>query len=174
MREMKSKSFPRATSTIVLIALLAVVGHLVAKDKKKKTSVCSNSHPEQLCSIVNTCGSADSPCQLNVKRGRDGVSATIVPNIPGFPKNSNMICVRVGTTVNWQSTHRNTGFMVDFGAASPFGSPEMISGGADRPVTVATKNVGCFRYSVSACTPGSVYGMCGNSDFELIVTSGGN
>ena len=132
---MKSKSFSRTIPTFALIVLLTLAGQLVAREKKDKTSACSNPHPEQLCGAVNTCGSMGSPCQLNVKRGGGGSSATITPNIPGFPKNSSMICVKTGTTVTSQSTNRNTGFMVDFGGTSPFGPPETISGGTDRPVS---------------------------------------
>jgi hypothetical protein len=58
--------------------------------------------------------------------------------------------------------------MVDFGDSSPF-DQQPISGGSDRPVTLVAKKAGCFKYSVGACTPGTVYGMCGNSDYELIV-----
>jgi hypothetical protein len=62
--------------------------------------------------------------------------------------------------------------MVDFGASSPFDPSGTIMGGSDRPVTVQTKTPGCYKYTVGACNPGSIYGMCGNSDFDLIVTGG--
>jgi hypothetical protein len=80
-------------------------------------------------------------------------------------QNSSMICVKTGTTIKWQTADMNTGFEVDFGVASPFGSPKIISGNTDRPVTVVTKQVGRFKYSVTVCTRGPVYGTCGNSDF---------
>jgi hypothetical protein len=44
-------------------------------------------------------------------------------------------------------------------------------GGADRPVTVVAKKPGCYNYSVGACAAGSIYGMCGNSDTELVVSA---
>jgi hypothetical protein len=37
-------------------------------------------------------------------------------------------------------------------------------GGSDRPITVVARKSGCYKYSVGACTPGTIYGMCGNSD----------
>jgi len=45
-------------------------------------------------------------------------------------------------------------------------------GGADRQITVIAKRTGCFRYSVGACTAGAIYGMCGNTDTELVVSAG--
>jgi hypothetical protein len=60
--------------------------------------------------------------------------------------------------------------MVDFGEASPFDPAGTIMGGSDRPVTVVAKKARCYKYSLGACTPGTAYGMCGDSDLELIVT----
>lgn len=170
---MKNKPFAVIVFSLVLILPLLVAGLSAAKDKKNKKSYCSNPHPEQLCNAVNTCGSSSSPCQLDIKRTGEGSDAAVIPNIPNFPKNA-VICIQAGTTVTWLSTNKNTGFMVDFGESSPFDPAGTISGGTDRPITVVTKKPGCFKYSVGACTPGSIYGMCGNSDFDLIVTSGGN
>jgi hypothetical protein len=42
-------------------------------------------------------------------------------------------------------------------------------GDSDRPVTA--KHPGCYTYSVGACTAGTVYGMCGNADTQLIVSA---
>jgi hypothetical protein len=39
------------------------------------------------------------------------------------------ICIKAGTTVTWQSTNKNTGFMVDCGEMSPFDPAGTISGG---------------------------------------------
>ena len=170
---MKSRPFAAVVFSLALILPLLVAGLTTANDKKHKKSYCSNPHPEQLCNAVNTCGSASSPCQLDVKRTGEGSYAAVVPSIPNFPKDG-LICIQAGTTVTWRSTSKNTGFMVDFGETSPFDPAGTISGGTDRPITVVTKRPGCFKYSVGACTPGSTYGMCGNSDFELIVTSSTN
>lgn len=168
---MRVRPFPAMICGSVAIAMLLTAGHIMAKDKKSKSVFCSNPHPEQLCTAANTCGSSSSPCVLEVKRTGGGSEASVTPNIPGFPKNS-PICIKSGTTVNWQGSGKNTGFMVDFSGASPFEPSDTISGGSDRPATVVAKRAGCFKYSVGACTPGTIYGMCGNANFEMIVTNG--
>lgn len=168
---MKKRPFPAIVCSLILIPLLLMAGHIVAKDKK--ATACSNPHPEQLCNASNICGSSSSPCLLDVKRTGGGSNASVTPNIPDFKKDA-VICIKTGTTVTWQSTNKNTGFMVDFGGSLPFDPAGTISGGSDRPITVVAKKAGCFKYTVGACTPGTIYGMCGNSDFELIVASGTN
>jgi hypothetical protein len=167
---MKGKSFPAIVCSLLMLALLLLAGHMVAKDKKPKVTACSNPHPETLCTAANTCGSSSSPCELEVKRVGGGVDASVTPNIPNFPKNA-VICISTGTSVTWKGGGKNTGLMVDFGAKSPFEPGGTISGGSDRPVTVMTKVAGCYKYSVGACNPGSIYGMCGNSDFDMVVTA---
>jgi hypothetical protein len=170
---MKSRPFLVIGSSLILImiALLLMGSGIAAKDKKSKKTVCSNPHPEQLCSVANTCGSSGSQCVLEIKRSGGGIDASVTPNIPNFPKDS-VICIATGTSVTWQGEGKNTGIMIDFGGSSPFDPPGTIMGGSDRPVTVLTKTAGCYKYSVGACNPGSTYGMCGNSDFDLIVTGG--
>ncbi len=168
---MESRPFPKIVCALILIAMLLVTAHLVANDKKNtRASACSNAHPETLCTAANTCGSSSSPCVLSVKRVGGGQDASVTPNISNFPKDS-VICLKTGTSVTWQGEGKNTGIMIDFGATSPFEPGGTIMGGSDRPVTVVTKTAGCYKYSVGACNPGSIYGMCGNSDFDLIVTS---
>ncbi len=157
---------------VALTGLLLMDGNIAAKDKKAKPSVCSNPHPEQLCSAANTCGSSSSPCVLEIRRTGGGYDASVTPNIRNFPKEPAAICIATGTSVTWQGEGKNTGIMIDFGSSSPFDPPGTIMGGSDRPVTVQTKNPGCYKYTVGACNPGSIYGMCGNSDFDLIVTAG--
>jgi hypothetical protein len=166
---MKSRVIPAMVGSWILIGLLLMAGHSAANDKKGK--ICSNPHPEQLCSAANTCGSSGTPCVLEVRRTGGGSQSSVTPNIPNFPKNS-VICITTGTSVTWQGAGKNTGLMVDFGATSPFEPSGTIMGGSDRPVTVVAKTPGCFKYSLGACTPGTIYGMCGNSDFELVITGG--
>jgi hypothetical protein len=167
---MKNKSLPATACALLLMALSLLAAHIFANDKKAKPTYCSNPHPEQLCTAANTCGSNGSPCVLEVKRVDSGTEASVTPNIPDFPKKT-VLCINIGTSVTWQGAGKNTGLMVDFGDSSPFEPSGPISGGSDRPVTVVAKKAGCFKYSVGACTPGSAYGMCGNSDLELIVKS---
>jgi hypothetical protein len=79
--------------------------------------------------------------------------------------------VKVGTTVTWQSSNKNTGFVLDLGPTSPFDTADgAIMGGSDRPISVVAKRPGCFKYSVGACVSGTIYGMCGTSNAELVVT----
>jgi len=169
---MKSRTFSLIVCCLGLIPLLLLAGHSFAKDKKGKPQVCSNPHPEQLCSVANTCGSSGSPCLLEIKRTGGGVDASVTPNIPNFPKDS-VICVNTGTSVTWQGAGKNTGLMVDFAGSSPFEPSGTIMGGSDRPITVVAKVAGCYKYTVGACTPGTIYGMCGNSDFSMIIANGG-
>jgi hypothetical protein len=75
----------------------------------------------------------------------------------------------VGTEVTWQSRSKNTGFVVDFGPGSPFDS-DAIVGGSDRPVSAVARKKGCYKYSAGACVSGSIYGMCGSVETELIIT----
>jgi hypothetical protein len=157
----------------VLLLLLAVSGDTVAKDKKKKTTFCAAAHPEQVCTAANTCGANGAPCVLEVKRMGGGAEASVTPNIANFPKDG-AVCIKTGASVTWQGAGKNTGVMVDFGESSPFEPSGTIMGGSDRPITVVAKKAGCYRYTVGACTPGTIYGMCGNSNLELIVTSGSN
>jgi len=106
---------------------------------------------------------------VDVKR-RGSNSASATPNIPNAKENMSF-CVKVGTTVTWQSSSKNTGFVLDFGTSSPFDPPDgAIMGGADRPISVVAKRPGCYKYSVGACTSGTIYGMCGSSNAELVVT----
>ena len=171
---MKRNSFLAIACSLLLVltGLLLTVGSIPAKDKKTKPSVCSKPHPEQLCSTANTCGSSGSPCVLEIRRTGGGNDASVTPNIPNFPNKPAAICIATGTSVTWQGEGKNTGIMVDFGGSSPFDPSGLIMGGSDRPVTVLTKTPGCYKYTVGACNPGSIYGMCGNSDFDLIVTAG--
>ena len=154
----------------VLIIPIFLTGFPRGKEKKKpKNDVCSASTPGSICNGANTCGSAASPCEVDIKRsGGDSASAT--PNIPGAKENT-PFCVKAGTTITFKSTSKNTGFVLDFGTSSPFDSGAAITGGADRPVSVVAKNPGCYTYSVGACTPGTIYGMCGDDAAQFVVSA---
>jgi len=153
--------------TTFCLTLLALLGHATAQSKNTK-DVCAESNPAQMCTAANTCGSASTPCTVDVKRTADAASAT--PSIPNAKGNS-LFCVKVGTTVKWVTTDKGSGFVVDPGASSPFDPSGTIMGGSDRSVSVVAKRTGCLKYSAGACKSGAIYGMCGNSDTELIVTS---
>jgi hypothetical protein len=56
------------TSLIVILPLLA--GSAAAQSLSSKYA-CSEPNPEQACNAANTCGSASSPCTVDVKRTSD-------------------------------------------------------------------------------------------------------
>jgi len=152
---------------------MLTAGFLAAQAQQGKNNkyICSETNPGSMCTAATTCGSASSPCVVDIKR-RGGTSATSTPDIPNVKGNA-PFCVKVGTTVTWQSSSKNTGFVLDFGPSSPFETPNTpgtIIGGADRPVSVVAKKPGCYKYSVGACVSGSIYGMCGSSSAEIVVT----
>lgn len=153
---------------VSVLPLLLLTAHLAAGDKKSKFS-CSESNPQSICSAATTCGSASAPCKIDIKRGASN-TASATPEMSDAKPNK-PFCIKVGTSVTFYSTSKNTGFVIDFGPNSPFDPEGAIMGGADRPITVVAKRPGCFRYSVGACAAGAIYGMCGNSDTELVVTA---
>src|SRR5271157_91409 len=146
-------------SFALLLLLVVLASFATAEDKKKDSdqSACANSNPAQLCNAGNTCGSASTPCEVDVKRTANGASST--PSIPDAKSNA-LFCVKAGTTVTWKSTGKNIGFMVDAGTPSPFDPGGAISGGSDRSVSVVAKTPGCYKYSAGACMSGAIYGMC--------------
>jgi plastocyanin len=137
--------------------------------KKVKNDVCSASNTASICTEANTCGSVSSPCTIDIRRSQ-GTYATAKPSIPDAKANK-AFCIKVGTTVTFSTSSKNTGFVIDFGKDNPFDHDGSIIGGADRPITVTAKHAGCYTYSIGACTPGTVYGMCGNADSQLIISA---
>ena len=159
---------------LLFVSFLLVANYIGAKEQNRgnQTYACAEAHPQGMCSAANTCGSSSDPCRIDIKRkGSRWASAT--PSVPGIKKNA-IFCLRVGTTVTWESSSKNTGFVIDFGPASPFDTPGAIMGGADRPISVVAKRPGCFKYSTGACTSGTIYGMCGSGYNEIVVTGGGD
>jgi plastocyanin len=147
--------------------LLVLSSSMVAQEQQRGRDkyLCSEPQPEKICTAENVCGSSSAPCTVNIKRSGSDASAT--PNIPNAKANR-PFCVKAGTTVTWESSSKNTGFVVDFGPDSPF-SQDAIMGGSDRPVSAVAKKKGCYKYSAGACVSGSVYGMCGSVETELII-----
>jgi plastocyanin len=139
------------------------------QSKNGNKYACLEPNPAALCNASNTCGSASTPCTVDVKRTAN--SAAAVPSIPNA-KNNATFCVNAGTTLTWQSTSRNTGFVVDFGPADPFAQGGTIIGGSDRSVSVVAKKAGCYKYSAGACVSGAIYGMCGTANAEFIIIGG--
>jgi hypothetical protein len=151
---------------LLVLPLLLAVGSAVAQSKKSKYT-CDEPNPQQLCNPGNTCGSPTAPCDVDVKRTAYAASAT--PQIPGAKGNS-LFCVKPGTTLNWKSTSKNTGFVVDVSDSSPFDPGGAIIGGTDKTASVVAKTSGCYKYSVGACVSGALNGMCANASAEVIIT----
>ena len=151
--------------TWLLLPLVVLSGFASAQSKSSKYA-CSEANPAQICTAANTCGSASTPCAVDVKRTSNAASST--PSIPNAKGNS-LFCIKAGTTVEWKSTGRDIGFVVDFGPTSPFDPSGAIIGGTDRAITVVAKRPGCFKYSAGACMSGAIYGMCGQANVQLIV-----
>jgi hypothetical protein len=143
-----------------------------ARDKRATKYACSEANPAGLCNVSNRCGANSDPCVVDLKR-KGGTSASVTPDTPNAKANT-PFCVKVGTTVTWQSSAKNTGFIIDFGPSSPFDTPGAIIGGSDRPISVVAERSGCYKFSLGACIAGTIHGMCGSTDSEIVVTSDGN
>ena len=154
---------PKCISMLLPIFVLSV--YAAAQSKSSKYA-CSEAKPALLCNEANTCGTPSTPCSVDVKRTANAASST--PGIPNAKSNA-LLCVRAGTSVLWKSTGKDIGFVVDLGPASPFDPAGAIIGGSDRSVAVVAKTPGCFKYSAGACRSGAIYGMCGETNAELIV-----
>lgn len=157
-------------SCLIVLPLL-VTSLTVGQDSKQtvKNGVCSSSNPASVCAEPNTCGSASSPCTIDIRRSGNN-SATAKPNIPDA-KGNKAFCIKVGTAVTFSTSSKNTGFVIDFGKDNPFDHEGSIVGGSDRTITVTAKHPGCYTYSIGACTPGTVYGMCGNANAQLVISA---
>ncbi|HXJ14877.1 MAG TPA: hypothetical protein VNH19_21595 [Candidatus Limnocylindrales bacterium] len=155
----------------LFILPILVTSLIVGQDTKKKIKgdVCSAANPAGICAAANTCGSASAPCSIDIRRS-GGSYATATPGIPDA-KSNKAFCIKVGTSVTFMSSSKNTGFVIDYGSTDPFDHEGAIIGGSDRPITVTAKHPGCYTYSVGACTPGTVYGMCGNANTQLIISA---
>ena len=154
----------------IAILTLSLATYVTANDEHNKY-VCSETNPTSICNASTRCGSDSEPCVVDLKRSGAN-SASVKPSIKNVKENA-PFCVKTGMTVTWQSTSKDTGFVLDFGASSPFNAPGAIIGGSDRPISVVAKRPGCYRFSLGACTSGTVYGMCGSVDTELVVSDSG-
>jgi len=156
--------------SLLLLPLVLLATYLAAKEKDSNKYICSESDPQGICNASTTCGSASAPCVVDIKRTANAASVT--PGIPGAKENA-PFCVKVGTTVTFKSVSKNVGFVLDFGSSSPF-SQAAIIGGSDRPINATASKPGCFKFSTGACVSGAIYGMCGETSTEIIVSAGGS
>lgn len=148
-----------------LCSILLNCGMTQAQTKKSKYA-CDESQPETMCNQGNTCGSASSPCTIDIRRSAD--SANVKPGIPNA-KNNQLFCIKADTTVVWMSSNKNNGFLVSFGSESPFDPDDPIMGGGKKQVTTKAITPGCYKYDVGAFRSGTVKGMSGGTKPELII-----
>jgi len=133
---------------------------------QEKTNACTKITSASYCNARNTCGSPSNPCLVNVKRTGNSASAT--PSTPEAKGNA-LFCVQTGTTVTWRTSSQDTGFLVNFGPASPFDSPGSIAGGTKKSVSVKAVKAGCFGFAFQATKSGAVRGMSQAAQGELMV-----
>src|SRR5258706_15927496 len=155
-----------ARFTSLLLPIVALSTCATAQSKGSGYA-CPATITAQSCTQANACGSASTPCSVDVRRTANAASST--PSIPNAKGNS-LFCLKPGTSVQFKSTGKDIGFVVDFGPASPFDPPGAIIGGTDRTVSVVAKRPGCYKYSAGACRSGAIYGMCGQANPQLIIT----
>jgi plastocyanin len=155
----------------LFVSPLLLTRFILSQETKDKVrnGVCSASNAASICIEANTCGSPTLPCTINIKRSGSS-SATAKPSTTDAKANK-AFCIKVGTKVTFSTSSGNTGFVIDFGKNNPFDHEGSIIGGGDRSITVTAKHPGCYPYSIGACTPGTVYGMCGNANAQLIISA---
>jgi hypothetical protein len=153
-------------SALFLLSCVVLLACANAQAQKKSKYACEEPQPESLCNAANTCGSASSPCTIDIRRGSD--SANVKPNVPNA-KNNQFFCIKAGTTVVWMSSNKNNGFMVSFGIDSPFDPDDPIMGGGKKQVRTKAVTPGCYKYDAGAFRSGTVYGMSGGSKAELVI-----
>ncbi len=139
----------------------------IGAQAQKKGVACDEPKPESLCTAANTCGSESTSCKVDIRKSGDG--AYIKPSVSD-PKANQFFCVKAGTSVEWMSSRKNTGFTVDFGSGNPFTPESSIRGGSDKPVTVKAQTPGCYKYDATASVSGAIYGMSGRTKKpELVI-----
>jgi hypothetical protein len=163
---MKIERWFNTWSEVLLLSSVVLLSCAIAQAQKKSKYVCDEEQPENRCTAANTCGSASSPCMIDITRSAD--SANLKPGIPDA-KNNQFFCIKAGTTVVWRSSNKNNGFTVSFGTDSPFEPDSPILGGGKKEVTTKANTPGCYKYDVGAFRSGTVYGMSGGSKPELVI-----
>jgi plastocyanin len=153
-------------SVLLLLSCVVLLSGATAQAQKKSKYVCDEPQPESMCNTANTCGSASSPCTIDITRSSD--SANVKPGIPNAKKNQ-FFCIPAGTTVVWMSSNKNNGFTVSFGTDSPFDPDNPIMGGGKKQVRTKASTPGCYKYDVGAFRSGTIYGMSGGSKPELVI-----
>ena len=150
--------------SVVLVTAVMMLASPLAQAKSKY--ICDETQPADMCNTGNTCGSASTPCTINIQKS--GAGASVKPSIPDAKANQ-FFCIKAGTMVTWMTSNKNTGFSISFGTDSPFTPDDYIAGGGSKPVTVKAQNPGCYKYDAGAFYSGAVFGMSAGSKPELVI-----
>ncbi len=153
-------------SALLLLSCIVLLSCATAQAQKKSKYVCDETQPESMCNAANTCGSASSPCMIDITRS--GSASNVKPGIPNATNNQ-FFCIKAGTTVVWMSSNKNNGFMVSFGTDSPFDPDNPIMGGGKKQVRRKASTPGCYKYDAGAFRSGTIYGMSGGGKPELVI-----
>jgi len=153
-------------SALLLLSCIVLLSCATAQAQKKSKYVCDETQPESMCNAANTCGSASSPCMIDITRS--GSASNVKPGIPNATNNQ-FFCIKAGTTVVWMSSNKNSGFMVSFGTDSPFDPDNPIMGGGKKQVRRKASTPGCYKYDAGAFRSGTIYGMSGGGKPELVI-----
>ncbi len=78
--------------SVVLVTAVMILGSTLADAKSKY--VCDEPRPADRCNTGNTCGSASTPCTINIRKS--GAGASVKPGIADA-KGNQFFCVRAGT-----------------------------------------------------------------------------
>jgi hypothetical protein len=146
--------------------VFVILSCTAAQAQTKSKYACEESQPDGMCNPGNTCGSDSSPCTVDITRSSN--SANVRPGISNA-KNNELFCIKAGTTVVWKSSNKNNGFMVSFGADSPFDPDSTIMGGGKKQIRTIARTPGCYKYDAGAFRSGTVYGMSSGSKSELVI-----
>jgi hypothetical protein len=151
---------------LLLSSFIVLLTCTTAQSQKSSKYACDEAQAESMCSAANTCGSASSPCTVDITRSGD--SAKVKPSILNA-QNNQLFCIKAGTTVVWKSSNKNNGFTVGFGIDSPFDPDGPIMGGGKKQVKTKAVSPGCYKYDAGAFRSGTVYGMSGGRRSELVI-----
>jgi len=163
---MKCRRQVNIWNRLLLSSSILLLNWVTAHAQTRGKYACDETQPENMCSAANTCGSGSSQCTIDIRRSSD--SANVKPSISGA-KNNQLFCIKAGTTVVWTSSNKNNGFMVSFGSDSPFDPDGPIMGGGKKQVTTKAVTPGCYKYTAGAFRSGTVKGMSGGSNPELVI-----
>src|SRR5664279_5716074 len=94
-----------SSSLLLMVFAFASFTTALSQDKKSTKYACGEPKPASLCNASNTCGTASTPCSVDVKRTGAGNSASPTPSLPGA-KGNMLYCVHSGTSVEFMTSSK--------------------------------------------------------------------